>query len=108
MAVLKKIGNVVHISKTGNIIVSADFKNLPSIGQEVFNGKMEKIGFVYDIIGRINSPYLVVRPYKRSFIDEDNLFVVVKDGRGRKDKGNRKKGERKGNRKKGNRKRRGN
>ncbi len=105
---LKKIGNVMHLSKTGNIIVSADPGNLPSIGQEVFNRKMEKVGFVYDIIGSVGSPYVVIRPYRRSVPDEDNLFVVVKNGRSRKDKGSRKKRERKGDRKKGNRKRRDN
>ena len=91
----------------GNIIAKGDAKNLPRIGEEVYDSRMEKVGFVYDIIGPVNSPYIVVKPLKEKFV-KDNLFTVVKNGRGGKGKGkgNRKKGKGERSRKKGNRKRR--
>ncbi|WP_346297683.1 Gar1/Naf1 family protein [Geoglobus acetivorans] len=107
---LKKIGRVLHISKTGNVILSSVPDYLPKEGSPVYNKRMEKIGFVYDIIGPVRNPFLVVKPFKRRIIEEDILFTVVEDGRGRKGKGkgNRKEGKRKGTGKKGSRKRRNN
>jgi len=104
--VLKLVGKILHTSKMGNIIVKGDAKNLPKIGEIVYNSRMEKVGYVYDIIGPVNSPYIVVKPFKKKFV-EDNLFTVVKNGRGGegKRKGDRKKGKGKRSRKKGNRKR---
>uniref|UniRef100_A0A7C3YEB0 H/ACA RNA-protein complex protein Gar1 n=1 Tax=Geoglobus ahangari TaxID=113653 RepID=A0A7C3YEB0_9EURY len=105
--VLKLVGRILHISKMGNIIAKGDPKNLPRIGEEVYDSRMEKIGVVYDIIGSVNSPYIVVKPLKKKFV-EDNLFTVVKNGRSGKGKGKggRKRGKGEGNREKGNRKRR--
>ncbi|AEA47868.1 H/ACA ribonucleoprotein complex subunit GAR1 [Archaeoglobus veneficus] len=103
---LRKLGRG-YPSRTGNIIVAADPKNLPGVGMEVVTRKMEKVGFVYDIIGPVKSPFIVVRPKNRDLIKKiiiDELFVVSAHAGSRKGKGNRKEGKRKRSRKKGNRK----
>jgi RNA-binding protein len=104
---LKKLGKG-YPSKTGNMVVP--IKNLPRIGDEVVNSKMQKVGYVYDIIGPVKSPFAVVRLENKNDIEKfvfDELFVVVGYGGDRKGKGSRK-GERKGerSRKKRSRKRR--
>jgi rRNA processing protein Gar1 len=106
---LRKIGRVSHVSKSGFIVAIADPKNLPRVGSEVYTRKMERIGFVYDIIGPTKSPFVLIKPkrdiLKRKVLDE--LFVVVGEAHagGREGKGSRK-GERKRGRKERDRKRR--
>jgi len=103
---LRKLGRG-HPSRS-NIIVPADPKNLPGIGMEVVTRKMEKIGYVYDIIGPVKSPFVVVRPVGKDVIKKiiiDELFVVSDYAGSGKGKGSRKKGVGKRSRKKGNRKR---
>ena len=106
---LRKIGRVSHVSKSGFVVAIADPKNLPKVGSEVYTRKMEKIGFVYDIIGPTKSPFILIKP-KREVLKRvilDDLFVMggeahAGSGEG---KGGRK-GKRKGGRKERNRKRR--
>ncbi|WP_457548897.1 H/ACA ribonucleoprotein complex subunit GAR1 [Archaeoglobus sp.] len=102
---LKKIGKVSHVSKSGFIVVKA--KEIPKIGSEVCNRKLEKVGYVYDIIGPIKSPFILIRPKDRKMLKkfDDELFVVEGGedyGRKGEGKGGRKgKGERKGRGKRG-------
>ncbi|ADC65541.1 conserved hypothetical protein [Ferroglobus placidus DSM 10642] len=94
---LKRIGIVAKISKTGNIIVKAEY--VPKIGADVVDKRLRKIGYVYDVIGPVSQPYVVVRPKdKNPDLSGSELFVVIEDGRGGKGKGKggRKKGGRKG------------
>ena len=100
---IKKIGKVSHVSKSGFIIVKA--KELPKVGSEVCNRKLEKIGYVYDMIGPVNSPFILIRPKDKVVLRrfDDELFVIGGDDHGEG------KGEGKGGRKrrgKGSRKRR--
>jgi rRNA processing protein Gar1 len=65
---------------------------------------MEKIGYVYDIIGPTKSPFILIKPRKDMKVVEEELFVVNVHAGGRKGKGSRKgkgkrgriKGDRKG------------
>jgi len=105
MKKLREIGKVKHISRSGMVVIAVSPKNLPKIGAKVVTRKMEKVGFVYDIIGPTSSPYVLVKPFRDGKIVFDELFVVVEYAGSGKGKG---KGSRKGegNRKKGDRKRR--
>ncbi len=104
MKKLRELGKVKHLSRSGMLVVSVNPKQLPKLGAEVVTRKMEKIGFVYDIIGPTSSPFALVKPYRLDKIVLEDLFVVIDYGGGREGKG---KGGRKGEggRKKGNRKR---
>jgi RNA-binding protein len=57
---LNRIGHVLHVSNTKNIIVKAE--NLPRIGDEVVNEKLNHIGIVFDVFGPTKSPYVAVKP----------------------------------------------
>jgi RNA-binding protein len=83
------------VSKSGFIVVLAG-KELPKVGSEVYNRKMEKVGYVYDIIGPVKSPFILIRPKSRDVLKrmiKEDLFVLGGDAHG---KG---KGEGKGGRK---------
>jgi RNA-binding protein len=102
---LRELGSVKHVSRSGMVVVATSPRNLPKIGADVVTRKMEKIGFVYDIIGPVSSPFILVKPKRADKLMFEDLFVVIEDAGSRKSKG---KGNRKGegNRKKGDRKRR--
>jgi len=57
---LYKLGVPLHLSKEGNIVIKA--YNIPTIGDDVVDSKMKKIGIVVDIIGPTKSPYVLVKP----------------------------------------------
>jgi len=100
MSYLRKLGKVWNVSKSGFIVVQADSKNIPKLGLDVVNRKMNKVGYIYDIIGPVKTPFILVKPYEgvleKSIPDE--LFVVKAYGRG--GEGGRKKRSREGGRKK--------
>lgn len=79
---MKKLGTVIHISSQMNIVVRSNF--VPKIGKKnvVSDEKQKKIGYVYDIIGPINKPYLLIKPLNRnqnySNIIGENLYIKKK------------------------------
>ncbi|RLI78539.1 hypothetical protein DRP07_10965 [Archaeoglobales archaeon] len=101
---LRKAGIVKHVTSRF-VVVSANPEALPKVGSQIFTKRMEKIGVVYDIIGPVKSPFLLIKPGKGAKLNlsSEKLFVKGDDnGRSRKGKGSRKERGRKRNRKKGN------
>jgi RNA-binding protein len=62
--VLHRIGYVLHVSNTKNMILKAD--NIPHIGDKVANEKLKSVGTVFDVFGPISSPYVAVKPHIQS------------------------------------------
>jgi len=62
--VLHRIGYVLHVSKTKNMILKAE--NIPRIGDEVSNEKLKSVGTVFDVFGPTSSPYVAVKPHIQS------------------------------------------
>ncbi len=58
---LQRLGRVLHVSSSRNIIVKAE-KKLPRIGDQVVDENITPIGEVFDIIGPVSSPYISVKP----------------------------------------------
>lgn len=58
--VVKKLGQVLHQAKSGNLIVKAEVFLKPSI--TVFDESGKKIGFVVETFGPVSSPYISVKP----------------------------------------------
>jgi rRNA processing protein Gar1 len=59
---LQRIGSVLHVSSSGNMIVKADGQNLPRIGDIAMDENLKAVGVVLDILGPASSPYIAVRP----------------------------------------------
>ena len=58
--VLHRIGYILHLSNTKNIILKAE--NIPHIGAKVTNEKLKPVGTVFDVFGPTSSPYVAVKP----------------------------------------------
>jgi rRNA processing protein Gar1 len=59
--VLHRIGHVLHVSNTKNIILKAE--SIPHIGDKVTNEKLKPVGTVFDVFGPTSSPYVAVKPH---------------------------------------------
>ena len=62
--VLHRIGHVLHVSNTKNMIIKAE--NIPRIGDKVANEKLKPVGTVFDVFGPTSSPYVAVKPHIQS------------------------------------------
>jgi rRNA processing protein Gar1 len=63
---LMRLGKVLHLSKSGNLIVRLEKTNLPQTGSLVCDYKLVRIGTVNGVFGPVKSPYLSVRPTAES------------------------------------------
>lgn len=57
---MQRLGKVLHVTPSQNIIVKAD--KTPRIGSSVVNDNLKVVGNVFDVIGPVSSPYAVVKP----------------------------------------------
>ena len=62
--VLHRIGQVLHVSATRNMIIKAE--NIPRIGDKVTNEKLKPVGTVFDVFGPTSAPYVAVKPHIQS------------------------------------------
>src|SRR5256712_9833650 len=69
-ASLRRLGKVLHLSKSGNLIVRLETSNPPQVGTEVFDPKLEKIGTVNNLMGPVAAPYLSVTPASQETRDK--------------------------------------
>jgi len=67
---LRRLGKVLHLSKSGNLIVRLESSNPPQVGTEVFDPKLEKIGTVNNVMGPVAAPYLSVTPAGHESIEK--------------------------------------
>jgi len=66
---LQRIGSVLHVSSTKNMILKAE--NIPHVGDRVVDENLNHVGTVFDVFGPVSSPYVAVRPS----VEESSLFV---------------------------------
>lgn len=66
---MKRIGLVLHVSSSKNMIIKA--ANLPRIGDDAVDENLKKTGTVFDIFGPVSSPYVAVRPS----VEEPRRFI---------------------------------
>ena len=57
---MQRLGKVLHVTPSQNIVVKVD--KTPKIGSDVVDEKLKVVGKVFDVIGPVSSPYVVVKP----------------------------------------------
>jgi len=60
---LQKLGRVQALTPSKSLIVKAE--KAPKIGSEVVDENLNVVGKVFDIIGPVSAPYVVVKPTVR-------------------------------------------
>ncbi len=91
---MRKLGTVLHVSSQMNIIVRSEFT--PDLGKRniVTDKNMGKIGYIHDVIGPVNNPYVLIKTFNDiqhgSKLMGETVFVEMKNkvrqnkGKGRK------------------------
>ncbi len=78
---MRRLGKVMHLSKSGNLILRLEQPPVPAIGAQVCDYKLRNLGVVNNILGPVKSPYVSVKP--ESSIDGGLsgrvLYLVEKD-----------------------------
>ncbi len=59
---MRRLGKVLHLSKSGNLILKLDQTPVPVIGAEVCDYKLRQVGVVNNVLGPVKSPYVSVKP----------------------------------------------
>jgi len=57
---LQRLGKVLHVTPSQNIVVKTDKPS--KIGSAVVDENLKVVGKIFDIIGPVPSPYAVVKP----------------------------------------------
>jgi RNA-binding protein len=57
---LQRLGKVLHVTPSQNIVVKID--KTPKIGSAVVDEKLRTVGKIFDVIGPVSSPYVVLKP----------------------------------------------
>ena len=57
---MQRLGRVINVTPSQNLIVRAE--KAPKIGFIVVDQNLKTVGRVFDVIGPVPSPYVVVRP----------------------------------------------
>ena len=57
---MQRLGRVLHISPSHNIIVKIE--NIPRIGETVVDENLKTVGKIFDLFGPVSSPYVAIRP----------------------------------------------
>ena len=59
---LRRLGKVLHMSKSGNLIVRLEQPQVPAERTRVVDYKIKEIGTVNSILGPVRCPYVSIRP----------------------------------------------
>jgi RNA-binding protein len=57
---LQRLGKALHVTPSQNIVVKTD--KTPKIGSTVVDENLKVVGKIFDLIGPVPSPYVVVKP----------------------------------------------
>ncbi len=59
---LRRLGKVVHMSKSGNLIIKLEQPPVPAERSPVVDYKIKRVGLVNSVLGPVKSPYVSVKP----------------------------------------------
>ena len=74
---MQRLGKVLHVTPSQNIVVKVD--KTPKIGSDVVDEKLKVVGKVFDVIGPVSSPYVVVKPAVKEpeKLSSKQLYLVL-------------------------------
>jgi len=58
---LRRLGKVLHVSESGNLILRLEQSPVPEIGSQVCDYKLKRLGIVNNILGPVKGPYVSVK-----------------------------------------------
>jgi len=59
---LKRLNKILHLSKSGNLIVKL-YADVPlKLGQKVFDSKLREVGKIQDLFGPVANPFISISP----------------------------------------------
>ncbi len=81
------LGKVHTVVGTGHIVVSIEERKIALrrlIGTRAYKSENKsELGFVVDVIGNIEKPYAIIKPYSRDSLDSirpgDQVYIVIKE-----------------------------
>ena len=59
---LRRLGKIIHFSKSRSLIVKCDQLGFVKIGTTTCDSKLKEIGKVQDLFGPVSAPYISIRP----------------------------------------------
>jgi RNA-binding protein len=59
---LRRLGKIIHLSKSGNLILRLEAENYPGLGEKVVDSRLKEIGRVQDVFGPSAKPYVSISP----------------------------------------------
>ncbi len=59
---MRRLGKVLHLSKSGNLLLRLEKYPVPIIGAQVCDYKLRNVGVVNNILGPVKTPYVSVKP----------------------------------------------
>ena len=59
---LRRLGKVLHMSKSGNLIIKLEQSPVPREYSRVVDYKIKTVGVVNNILGPVKNPYVSVKP----------------------------------------------
>lgn len=59
---MKRLGKILHLSKSRSLIVKLASKPSINIGSNVLDSKLREIGVIQDVFGPVASPYVAIKP----------------------------------------------
>jgi len=78
---LRRLGKVLHLTKSGNLLLRLEQYPVPIIGAQVCDYKLRSVGVVNNILGPVKAPYVSVKPVSNvdgGLVDRV-LYQVEKD-----------------------------
>ena len=78
---MRRLGKVLHLTKSGNLLLRLEQYPVPIIGAQVCDYKLRSVGVVNNILGPVKAPYVSVKPVSNvdgGLVDRV-LYQVEKD-----------------------------
>ncbi|MBS7623694.1 H/ACA RNA-protein complex protein Gar1 [Candidatus Bathyarchaeota archaeon] len=59
---MRRLGKIIHLSRSGNLILRLEANNYPALGERVVDSRLKEIGRIQDVFGPSAKPYISISP----------------------------------------------